>query len=94
MNTIELLDKAVARSRSERGLALDLKLSPATLAVARSRGKLSTALAIVLAAHIGENVTQWAIQAVQENEKSEPLSRRLRAIKEDLKSGGSRANML
>ena len=81
MQTIELLDKAVRHSKSERALSIELGLDPSALAVARKRGKLSTSLAIVLAAHEGEDVAKWAIQAEEENEKSEPLRRSLVAIK-------------
>jgi len=86
MHTIDLLDKAVSHSKSERALSIELGLDPATLANARKRGKLSTSLAIVLAEHEGEDVAAWAIQAQQENERSSPLRRRLAAIKNALNS--------
>ena len=86
MQTIELLDKAVSKARSERALSIQLGLDPATLATARYRGKLSTALAIVLADYAGENVTDWLIQAQLETERSPAIRRRLTAIRTALKS--------
>ena len=86
MRTIDLLDRAVSKAKSERSLALELGLAPTALSTARSRGKLSTAIAVVLAQREGEDVTQWAIQAVEENEKSDPLRRKLAAIRSALKS--------
>ena len=81
MQTIDLLNKAVAQSKSERALSRDMGLESSTLATARRRGKLSTAITIALADHLGENVLAWVLQAEQESEKSEPLKRTLDSIK-------------
>lgn len=86
MNTMELLDRAVAKSKSERDLSIAIGLNPTALGMARFRGRLSTAVAIVLAERLGENVAAWAIQAEQENARSAPLRRRLAAVSSRLKS--------
>ena len=86
MQTLDLLDKAVAKSKSERALSRELGLDATALATARHRGKLSTAITIALADHLGENVLAWVLQAEQENEKSEPLKKTLASIKKRLNS--------
>jgi len=86
MSTIDLLNKAVSKAKSERALSLELGLDPAALANARYRGKLSGSLAIVLAEYTGENLTDWAIQAHEESERSPAIRRRLTAIKNALNS--------
>lgn len=85
--TLDLLDRAVRHSDSERALSRSLGLADNTLSTARQKGRLSPGIAAALAAHMGESVLIWTLVAVQEGERSEAIRTRLA----DMQAGFERA---
>jgi len=79
MRSIELIDKAEATGTSLAEWARRLGLSRNALTAARHHGSLSPALAATLAHELGEPVLPYLKAAVLENEKAEPMRRKLTA---------------
>lgn len=77
MQTLSLIHKAEATGAPLASIARRIGLNPNALAVAKERGRLSPAAAAALAAHLGEPVGRWTLQAVIESERSAPLRRKL-----------------
>jgi len=75
--TLDLLQKALVDAPSERQLSISLKLAPTTLAIARSRGRLSPIVAGKIADRLGEPIAEWMALAALE---SEPHIKDVKAI--------------
>lgn len=67
--TLDLLDRAIARFKSERATSLALGLGATTLGAARSRGHLSPTVAGVIAQELGEDEMFWIALAAVEGER-------------------------
>lgn len=80
MHTLSLIEKAKATGTPLTTVATALGVNANALHSAQRNGRLSPGLAAALAAHLGENVASWTLQAVIESERSAPLRRKLTAI--------------
>ncbi|MDT7518130.1 hypothetical protein RAE19_05180 [Rhodoferax sp. TBRC 17660] len=78
--TIELLNKALAIKSASEWARL-FNIVPSTITNARTKGKLSPAIAGNFAIELGEDPTQWMIAAMMENEREALLIDRLCAAK-------------
>ncbi len=67
--TLDLLDRAVAKFKSERAMSMALGFSPATMNTARSRGHLSPTVAGLIAQELGEDEMFWIALAAVEGER-------------------------
>lgn len=74
--TMQLLDKALNVKRAAHW-ANDLNLSNATFTMARKRGRLSPAMAGVIAMKLGENPQEWIAVAALEAEPDSVLLQQL-----------------
>lgn len=74
--TMDLLDKAL-QTEPVPFWYRELKLARNTLHSARSRGRLSPAIAGALAEKLGENVDQWIVIAAMESEKDSACKKRM-----------------
>lgn len=68
MQTLELLDKALAINPSPKAWCDELRLNRTALNVARNRGRLSPVIAGSLAIKLGEDPTEWIALAAMEAE--------------------------
>lgn len=76
--TLELLDKAL-KKHSASEWSRRYNLTPATFTNAKSRGRLSPALAGNLAIDLGEDARAWMALAAMEAERESPLLERLKS---------------
>lgn len=79
MQTLELLERALAINPSPKHWCDELKVARSALNVARLRGRLSPALAGGLAMKLNENPTQWVAIAALEAEPKSALTDQLKA---------------
>ena len=75
--TLELLDKAL-KTQSASEWSRRYNLTPATFTNAKTRGRLSPALAGNLAIDLGEDAQHWMAIAAIEAERESPLLERLK----------------
>lgn len=87
--TQDLLNAAVNKHGSERGLSLHLGLSASALSVARTRGRLSPGIAFLVAQYLGLNATKWLMAGVIEAERIPTVRRRLSAIAAQMTNSSS-----
>jgi hypothetical protein len=80
MKTADLIAQAEATGQPLTRVATAIGLAANTLHVAKERGRLSPGTAAALAAHLGEPVARWTLQAVIEGERSAALKRKLQAL--------------
>jgi hypothetical protein len=76
-NTMELFKKALEIQPSAKAWCDELGLSKHALAVAKTRGRLSPAVAGGLAIKLGENPVQWMALAAMEAEPESTLKQEL-----------------
>ena len=76
--SLDLLDRALKRAASQAALCRELKVSGATLTMARTRGRLSPTLAGALAERMGEPVDGWIALAALEAEPKSRITDHLR----------------
>lgn len=79
MQTLQLLEKALTINPSPKHWCDELKLSRAALNVARTRGRLSPAVAGGLAIKLGEDPSRWIVAAAMEAEPESEAKRALMA---------------
>lgn len=78
--TIELLNKALEKKTASEWARL-FNIVPSTITNARTKGKLSPALAGNFAIELGEDAEHWMLAANLENEREALLMDRLRTAK-------------
>lgn len=76
--TMDLLSKALALQPSAYAWCNDLGLSKSTIAVAKTRGRLSPVVAGGIAMKLGEDPEHWIAVAALEAEPESTLLQRLR----------------
>ncbi len=86
MQSIELLNVADAKGEQLAELARSIGLNPNALHAARGLGRLSPAVAALVAERLGEDVTRWTLAALAENARNAPMKRRLTALAQSLNS--------
>lgn len=78
MQTLELLNKALAINPSPKHWCDKLQMHRSVLNCARNRGRLSPAIAGGLAIELGEDAQQWIAVAALEAEPESTLLQRLK----------------
>lgn len=91
MQSIQLLDLAERSGAPMAELARRIGLNGNALSVARNNGRLSPAMAALLAAELDQDVGKWTLCALAENARNAPMRRRLAALANASKSWITRA---
>ncbi len=86
MQSLELLTLAESNGATLAELSRRIGLNPNALHAARNVGKLSPAVAALLAAELNENVAIWTLAALAENARNAPMRRKLTALAKTVNS--------